>query len=255
MEFGIFVQGHVPRARVETDGDAAEHNAIVNEMELVEAADRHGWKYVWVTEHHFLTEYSHLSANEVVLGYLAKATNRIHIGSGIFNLNPHVNHPYGSRNGSAMLDHLCDGRFELGTGRGAGSREVTGFDIEGHRRDEGRCGTRSSASARDVGARSTPTTAASRAVPGPNRPTRNVLPKPWKKPHPPMWVGARQPAHLREGGAPGPRRARLQRGVDQGDGGDGAVLQERHRRRRTRGRLHQRQRDDHQRRRLPGGRP
>jgi alkanesulfonate monooxygenase SsuD/methylene tetrahydromethanopterin reductase-like flavin-dependent oxidoreductase (luciferase family) len=131
MEFGIFVQGHVPRARVNADGEAAEHNAIVNEMELVEAADRNGWKYVWVTEHHFLTEYSHLSASEVVLGYLAKATNRIHLGSGIFNLNLNVNHPVRVAERAATLDHLSDGRFELGTGRGAGSREVTGFDIEG----------------------------------------------------------------------------------------------------------------------------
>ena len=32
---------------------------------------RSGFKYTWATEHHFLTEYSHLSANEVFLGYLA----------------------------------------------------------------------------------------------------------------------------------------------------------------------------------------
>jgi alkanesulfonate monooxygenase SsuD/methylene tetrahydromethanopterin reductase-like flavin-dependent oxidoreductase (luciferase family) len=29
----------------------------------------------------------------------------------------------------AMLDHLSDGRFEFGTGQGAGSLEVTGFGI------------------------------------------------------------------------------------------------------------------------------
>ncbi len=45
----------------------------MNELELVQAADDAGFKYVWATEHHFLDEYSHLSANEVFLGYLATA--------------------------------------------------------------------------------------------------------------------------------------------------------------------------------------
>ena len=30
-----------------------------------------------------------------------------------------------------MLDHLSDGRFEFGTGRGAGSHEILGF-LPGH---------------------------------------------------------------------------------------------------------------------------
>ena len=91
------------------------------------AADRAGFKYVWVTEHHFLDEYSHLSANDVVAGYLAKATERIHIGSGIFNPLPQVNHPAKVAERVAMLDHLTEGRFEFGTGRGAGSHEILGF--------------------------------------------------------------------------------------------------------------------------------
>jgi alkanesulfonate monooxygenase SsuD/methylene tetrahydromethanopterin reductase-like flavin-dependent oxidoreductase (luciferase family) len=38
----------------------------------------------------FLEEYSHLSASEVFIPYLGAVTKRIHIGSGIFNLNPEV---------------------------------------------------------------------------------------------------------------------------------------------------------------------
>jgi alkanesulfonate monooxygenase SsuD/methylene tetrahydromethanopterin reductase-like flavin-dependent oxidoreductase (luciferase family) len=45
----------------------------MDEVAVVRAADRVGFKYTWATEHHFLTEYSHLSANEVFLGYLAAA--------------------------------------------------------------------------------------------------------------------------------------------------------------------------------------
>ena len=45
----------------------------MNELELVGRRPA-GFKYVWATEHHFLDEYSHLSANEVFLGYLAHST-------------------------------------------------------------------------------------------------------------------------------------------------------------------------------------
>ena len=80
----------------------------MDELAAVEAADDAGFKYVWLTEHHFLDEYSHLSANDVVSGYLAKATERIHIGSGIFNPLPQVNHPAKVAERVAMLDHLSE---------------------------------------------------------------------------------------------------------------------------------------------------
>src|SRR5262249_21389098 len=144
---------------------------------------------------HFLTEYSHLSANEVFLGYLAAVTTRIHLGSGIFNLSPRVNHPVRVAERVAMLDHLSDGRFEFGTGRGAGSREVTGFDLPDTSVtkamwDEVIGEFRKMWSTTDYRHEGT-----SFNVPhlADHRPTRNVLPKPWKKPHPPMWVAAGNP--------------------------------------------------------------
>ena len=116
MEFGIFIQGYCPAFRQKVDADA-EHHALMDDLTVVQAADRAGFKYVWVVEHHFLNEYSHLSANDVVLGYLAHATERIHLGSGIFNPLPAVNHPVKVAERAAMLDHLSRGRFEFGTGR------------------------------------------------------------------------------------------------------------------------------------------
>ena len=93
-------------------------------------ADRTNWKYAWFSEHHALTEYSHLSSSEVMMAYLARATERIHLGSGIFNLSPRVNHPVRNAERVAMLDHVSEGRFEWGTGRGAGSHEVATFNID-----------------------------------------------------------------------------------------------------------------------------
>lgn len=195
MEFGIFVQGHVPRTRLEREGGEAEHRALTGDVELVKVADAHNWKYVWVTEHHFLTEYSHMSASEVFLGYCAAVTNRIHLGSGIFSFNPRKDHPARIAERVAMLDHLSDGRFEFGTGRGAGSREVTGYDIES---------TEATRPIWDEVMREIPRMwtegeysyegdSFNLPYPGHEIPTRNVLPKPWRKPHPPLWVAAGNP--------------------------------------------------------------
>ena len=187
MEFGVFIQGYVPQFRREGDPDA-EHHAFMNEIELVKAADRAGFKYAWVVEHHFLDEYSHLSANDAFIGYLANATERIHLGSGIFNPLPQVNHPAKVAERVAMLDHLSNGRFEFGTGRGAGSHEILGFlpgmtDLSGTREIW-----------EDVIAEF-PKMWMQDEYEGYqgkfwSLPPRKVLPKPHVKPHPPMWYAA-----------------------------------------------------------------
>ena len=60
MEFGIFIQ-HPVFAHHREGNPNYEHQVIMQEIALVEAADRAGFKYVWITEHHFLDEYSHCS--------------------------------------------------------------------------------------------------------------------------------------------------------------------------------------------------
>jgi alkanesulfonate monooxygenase SsuD/methylene tetrahydromethanopterin reductase-like flavin-dependent oxidoreductase (luciferase family) len=127
MEFSLFFQGYIPGPDAH-DPDK-EHAFLMKELELIETADRYGWKYTWLSEHHALPEYSHLSSNEVVAGYLVGRTERIHIGSGIFNISPRVNHPVRTAEKVAMLDHVSNRRFEFGTGRGAGSHEVATFNI------------------------------------------------------------------------------------------------------------------------------
>jgi alkanesulfonate monooxygenase SsuD/methylene tetrahydromethanopterin reductase-like flavin-dependent oxidoreductase (luciferase family) len=190
MEFGVFIQNYVPNFRRERDPDA-EHTAIVDDLRVVEAADRAGFKYALIPEHHFLDEYSHLSANDVVTGYLAHATERIHIVSAIFNPLPAVNHPAKVAERVAMLDHLSRGRFEFGTGRGAGSHEILGFLPEMSDL------SRTREIWEDVIAEF-PKMWMQDTYEGYegkywSLPPRKVLPKPWKKPHPPMWYAAGNP--------------------------------------------------------------
>ncbi|MBA3281726.1 MAG: LLM class flavin-dependent oxidoreductase, partial [Acidimicrobiia bacterium] len=92
IEFGLFIGGWVPDY-LEGRNDAYEHQRLVDETRIVEAGDRSGWKYAWVTEHHFLAEYSHISANEIVIPHILARTERIRVASGIMNVTPPVNHP------------------------------------------------------------------------------------------------------------------------------------------------------------------
>ena len=129
MEFGIFAQLFVPKYERDVD-PMAEHKRIMRNVEVGVAADRTGVKYVWCPEHHFLDEYSHMPGPEVYLSYLAARTERVHVGSAIFNITPKVNHPARVAETVALLDHITEGRFEFGTGRGSSTTEVFGFDID-----------------------------------------------------------------------------------------------------------------------------
>ncbi len=198
LEFGLFNSGCVLHQWA--DGKAQpEHQRLMEEVALVQAGDRSGFKYTWVTEHHFLTEYSHLSASEVFLGYLAHATERIHIGSGIFNITPPVNHPARIAERATMLDHLSLGRFELGMGRGSSTTEQAGFGINDPELTremfdevvgEFRSMWRDAPYPGHAGKHFT-------------MPERNVLPKPFTSPHPPMWVAAGSPSTFEKAGRMG----------------------------------------------------
>ncbi len=187
MEFGLFIGGWVPDY-LDGRNDAYEHERLLNETRVAEAGDRSGWKYVWVTEHHFLAEYSHISANEVVMPHILARTNRIRVGSGIINVTPPVNHPARIAERVAMLDHLSGGRFDFGTGRGSSTTEQAGFGIT------------DPDSTKEMFDEVMPEFAKmwgqdSYSFDGRffSMPERNVLPKPHIKPHPPMWVAAGNP--------------------------------------------------------------
>jgi alkanesulfonate monooxygenase SsuD/methylene tetrahydromethanopterin reductase-like flavin-dependent oxidoreductase (luciferase family) len=189
MEFGIFNAACLlPKYRAE-HGDAAEHDRIMDEVAFIVAADKAGFKYTWASEHHFLTDYSHLSASESFLAFVAAKTNSIHMGSGIFNITPPVNHPARIAERVAMLDHLSEGRFEFGTGRGSSTTEQKGFGIP------------EPDITREMVAETLPQIVRmwreeEYSYEGKffSMPPRNVLPKPYSKPHPPIWMAAGSPS-------------------------------------------------------------
>lgn len=128
MEFGIFTQAALPGLHRALD-PAEEHRQFLHELALIREADRLGIKYAWVSEHHGLEEYSHMSASESFIPFALAQTRRIHVGASIWPLNPATNHPVRLAERAAMCDHLSEGRFEFGTGRGAGSHEIGIFGL------------------------------------------------------------------------------------------------------------------------------
>jgi alkanesulfonate monooxygenase SsuD/methylene tetrahydromethanopterin reductase-like flavin-dependent oxidoreductase (luciferase family) len=188
MEFGIFNSLYVPHHLSDVDPLDAEHNRLMDEVAWTVAADRAGFKYTWATEHHFLKEYSHLSANESFLAYVAALTERMHLGTGIFNVTPPVNHPARVAERVAMIDHLSGGRFELGMGRGSSSTEQKGFGID------------DSELTREMFDEVVPQlrhmwAESEYSFEGRffSMPPRTVLPRVHTLPHPPMWVAAGSP--------------------------------------------------------------
>ena len=178
MKFGIFYELSVPRPW----DDESERRVYITRLEQVELADQLGFDYVWAVEHHFTEEYSHCSAPELFLTACAIRTKRIHVGHGIVVCVPQFNHPIKIAERAAVLDILS----------GAGSRLARTF------RDLGRvgrlprptpttprrAGMNSSIVCPKCGPRNvTPTMDSSgRCRSGP------ILPKPYQKPHPRMWV-------------------------------------------------------------------
>ena len=150
MEFGIFLNGYTPGPGAHES--EWEHRQLMREAEYAIFADKHNWKYAWFGEHHCLTEYSHMSAPEVVMGLVAGQTDYIHLASGINSLSPRKEHPVRLAERAAMLDHVTGRRFEWGTGRGAGSHELASLQHPRHELDEGRVGRGRPRDPPDVGA-------------------------------------------------------------------------------------------------------
>ncbi len=189
MRFGVFYEHQLPRPWAAGD----EHRLLKDALDQVELADRLGFDYVWEVEHHFLEEYSHSSAPEVFLAAASQRTSRIRLGHGVVQLPAGFNHPARVAERIATLDLVSDGRVEFGTGEASSEMELVGFGVE-------RATKRAQwAEALDAVTRM--------LVEEPfagydgewvTMSPRNVVPKPFQRPHPPLWVACsrRETIHL-----------------------------------------------------------
>src|SRR6266540_5389999 len=90
--------------------DGIEQDRYKQVMAQVALADEVGFEYFWTVEHHFLTEFSHCSAPEVLYGAISQRTKKIRIGHGAVLLPFPYNNPIRVAERVATLDIVSGGR-------------------------------------------------------------------------------------------------------------------------------------------------
>jgi alkanesulfonate monooxygenase SsuD/methylene tetrahydromethanopterin reductase-like flavin-dependent oxidoreductase (luciferase family) len=183
MRFGLSYEISVPKPW----SREAERQVFLDCLEQVRVADEVGFESVWAVEHHFFEEVSHSSAPEIFLTACAMQTEQIRIGTGITICVPEFNNPIKIAERVATMDILSGGRVDWGSGRSGTWYELGGFSVDPDETKktwdefvqmmpkmwtqdyfswEGRCFS---------------------------MPERPIIPKPYQKPHPPMWVAVTSP--------------------------------------------------------------
>ena len=94
------------------------------EIRLARLADELGYDVLWSVEHHFY-DYSFCPDNLQLMSYLAGVTKNVDLGTAAVILPWHD--PLRVAEQVAMLDHLSQGRFRFGFGRGLSRREFGHF--------------------------------------------------------------------------------------------------------------------------------
>ena len=184
MKFGLFYELQLPKPYDKDTWDPDdEHRIYHNMLDQVELADKLGFDYVFEVEHHFLEEYSHSSAPEMMMAALSQRTKNIRLSHGIVLTPPPYNPPARVAERISALDILSNGRAEFGTGESASHMELGGFGVDRSRKK----------AMWEEATREICNMMASEPYEGFegeffSMPARNVIPKPRQKPHPPLWV-------------------------------------------------------------------
>jgi alkanesulfonate monooxygenase SsuD/methylene tetrahydromethanopterin reductase-like flavin-dependent oxidoreductase (luciferase family) len=167
-------------------GPNHEHQLIRETLAQAELADAAGFDCWWEVEHHTAEEMSYSSAPEVILSAIAQRTRRMRIGHSAV-LAPHnFNHPLRIAERAATLDLLSDGRLEMGFARSTIPEwrvfqippDDTRAQLEVAMRMVPKMWTEERFSWEGNGFSLSP---------------HAIIPKPYQRPHPPMWQAASSP--------------------------------------------------------------
>jgi alkanesulfonate monooxygenase SsuD/methylene tetrahydromethanopterin reductase-like flavin-dependent oxidoreductase (luciferase family) len=193
MKFGLMYEIQIPEPHY-TGVEQERYKQVLAQVDL---ADEVGFDYFWTVEHHFLREFSHCSAPEVLYGAISQRTKRIRIGHAVALLPGQYNHPVRVAERAAVLDILSDGRMDLGTGRSTTLIEMDGFEVNP---EETRAQWEEAIS---IIPRMWTEDQFSHEGQFYHIPSRSVIPKPVQKPHPPLWMACSQPDSFRAAGEMG----------------------------------------------------
>ena len=180
MHIDLFYEMAVPDSAGRNEAQVFQET--LEELIVAEAA---GFGAAWLVEHHFMREYSHSSAPELMLAAASQRTRRLRLGQAVALLPQH--HPLHVAERLATLDVLSGGRVEFGFGRGFSPREFAAFGVpmerSRERMEEALAIVRQSFLGQPVN------------FSGRHFEIENaeVLPKVVQQPHPPLWMAAVSP--------------------------------------------------------------
>ena len=170
-------------------------NERLNEFVLeAKLADRLGYDYYFTTEHHFSGDFTLSPSQPITLTVLAQVTENIRFGPLVIIL-PLVD-PLRIVEEMTIIDHMSNGRLEIGVGRGIREHEHLSFGIDpdttNARVDEGL----------EVFRRAWTTTEGKFSYNGPFHQYFDVeLPwQPLQQPHPRIWMPTNTPSRGEEWG-------------------------------------------------------
>ncbi|UFZ08162.1 LLM class flavin-dependent oxidoreductase [Bradyrhizobium ontarionense] len=189
MKFSLFFEMQVPDPT--PDREVAVFRNCVEQAKL---ADELGYHCIWGVEHHGLYEYSHSSAPEIFLAYVAAQTKRIRIGHGCTLLPHRYNHPIRIAERIATLDILSQGRVNWGTAKSGTRVEREAFEIDA---DSLHAQWREAV---EMIPRMWETDVFSHKGRFFDIPPTCIVPKPVQKPHPPIFAACSKPEQAVEVG-------------------------------------------------------
>jgi len=176
MDFGIFIPCH------RLDDSVSQKDTIANALEVAQLADEAGFSIAWFPEHH-LVQYIACPSPLMLAVSAAARTTRIRVGTAIMVI-PYYN-PLRLAGELGLADILCEGRLEVGLGRGAFSYEFDRFgvdeEIAARQLREGMEIVDGLLKNDDFEFRGTAM----------SFPPSTAVPKPVQRPHPPIWVAGR----------------------------------------------------------------
>jgi alkanesulfonate monooxygenase SsuD/methylene tetrahydromethanopterin reductase-like flavin-dependent oxidoreductase (luciferase family) len=150
-------------------------------------ADELGYHCVWEVEHHGLFEYSHSSAPETFLAFVAAKTKRVRLGHGVTLLPFRYNHPIRIAERVATLDILSGGRVNWGSGKSSSLVEQLAFENDVKALHD------QWAEAVEIIPRMWQSEVFSHKGRFFDVPPTQVVPKPVQRPHPPMFAACTKP--------------------------------------------------------------
>jgi alkanesulfonate monooxygenase SsuD/methylene tetrahydromethanopterin reductase-like flavin-dependent oxidoreductase (luciferase family) len=119
MQFGVFDQNDL--------GAYSLTEQYENRLKLIEFYDQAGFRGYHMSEHHSTT-LSMTPSPSVFLAAAAQRTKRLRIGALVYVLPTY--HPLRLAEEICMIDHLSNGRLDVGVGRGASPHELEHFQID-----------------------------------------------------------------------------------------------------------------------------